>query len=115
MRAHGISQYSYWAGYMKNKESIPRASSISKALPLAFANDLQHQHDYTADLFSMSTHFSKTGQLDSSIHYAQLVVHSNNPDQEAKHKLESLENLAYAYSKLGPNIAPRNTRLIIIC
>jgi two-component system, NtrC family, sensor kinase len=97
--------------YEKQGKYSESLSQYRKALPLAFANDLQHQHDTLQIYSGMSTHFSKTGRLDSAIHYAQLVVHSTNPDQEAKHKLESLENLAFAYSKLGPKDSSHQYRV----
>jgi signal transduction histidine kinase len=49
----------------------------------------------------MSTLFKKTGQLDSAIHYAQMVAHSTNPLIEIKNLLEAVNNLTEIYKQKG--------------
>ena len=69
------------------------------AIPLAVQNKFYRD---TLQIFSgMSTAFRNLGQLDSSLHYASLVVQSTNPKREIKTYLEALYNLAVGYKLVG--------------
>jgi signal transduction histidine kinase len=57
--------------------------------------------DVLQNFSGMSTLFKKTGQLDSSIYYAQIVAQSRLPDLEAKNLHEALTNLAEVYRSTG--------------
>jgi two-component system NtrC family sensor kinase len=69
------------------------------ALSLAKSNGIFRD---TLQVFSgMSTLFKKIRKPDSAIYYAQIVVHSVNPELEKKNLLEALSNLAEAYKLKG--------------
>ncbi len=57
--------------------------------------------DVLQNFSGMSTLFKKTGQLDSTIYYAQIVAQSRLPDLETKNLDEALTNLAEVYRATG--------------
>ena len=59
------------------------------------------KRDALQNFSGMSTLFKKTGQLDSSIYYAQLVAQSTLADLETKNLNEALTNLAELYHSIG--------------
>ena len=70
-----------------------------RALPLAAANGFFHD---TLQIFSgMSTLFRNMKNFDSSIYYARMVAHSENPALETKNLLEAIVNLAHIYKMNG--------------
>ena len=74
--------------------------NFRSAIPLAIQNGFFGD---TLQIFSgMSTLFLKTGQFDSAIYYAQMVVHSTNPKLEIKNLIEAVSNLEQVY-KLTAN------------
>ena len=77
----------------------PALENYHSAIPLAIQNGFFQD---TLQIFGgMSTLFKKTGQLDSAIYYAQIVVESVNPNLEIKNHLEALSNLAQVYKMTG--------------
>jgi len=66
---------------------------------------LARQNGIERDVFQnfggMSTTFRETGQLDSAIYYAQLVVQCKLPDLESKTLQEGFDNLAELYKSTG--------------
>ena len=70
-----------------------------KALSLTIQNDIPWD---TLQIFAgMSTLFKNTGQLDSAIHYAQIVANGWKNVSEYKNLLEALNNLAQFYKLKG--------------
>ena len=77
----------------------PALENYRSAIPLAIQNGFPRD---TLQIFSgMSTLFKKTGQLDSAIYYAQIVVQSLYPQTELKNRLEAINNLAEVYNLNG--------------
>jgi signal transduction histidine kinase len=77
----------------------PALENYRSAIPLAIQNGFFRD---TLQIFSgMSTLFKKTGQLDSAIYYAQMVVHSTNPEIEIKNLMEAVSNLEQIYKLRG--------------
>lgn len=73
--------------------------SYRRAVPLAIKN---HFFSDTLQIFSgMSTLFKKTGELDSAIYYAQMVIRSLNPELQQHNLIEAVNNLAQAYKLRG--------------
>ena len=70
-----------------------------KALTLAVQNGLAY--DTLQIQAGMSTLFKNTGQLDSAIHYAQLVVQGWGNRSEYKNLSEAVLNLAQSYRLIG--------------
>src|SRR4030095_3873037 len=74
-------------------------ANYRRDLPLAVKNSFYMD---TLQIFSgMSTLFKKTGQFDSSIHYAHMVATSPDPYLEIKNLLEAVANLAETYKVTG--------------
>ena len=65
--------------------------------------------DVLQNFSGMSTLFKKTGQLDSSIYYAQIVAQSRLPDLETKNLDEALTNLARFTGQLEIGTVRSNT------
>ena len=69
------------------------------ALSLARQNGIGQD---TLQVFSgMSNVFKNTGELDSSIFYAQIVEQSTNPEKEIEYWLSARQNLAFCYKLSG--------------
>jgi signal transduction histidine kinase len=71
-----------------------------KSLALALLNGFSGD---SLQIYSgMSSLFTKTGKLDSAVHYANIVVKSWEPDNsERKNMLEAVDNLATVYKITG--------------
>jgi signal transduction histidine kinase len=77
----------------------PALDTYRQALVLSVQNNNLHD---TLQIFSgMSTLFKNAGQLDSSIHYAQIVAQGWGHHSEFKNLLEAVNNLAQAYKQKG--------------
>jgi signal transduction histidine kinase len=69
------------------------------AFQLAKQNELFRD---TLQVYSgMSNVFRNTAQIDSSIHYAQIVERSTNPEKEIGYLLSAIENLVHGYKIKG--------------
>ena len=91
----------YLLAYIQNIQgkSEQALKNYHKALPLAIQEGFPWD---TLQIYSgMSSLFSNTGQLDSSMHYAQIVVNGWNNQSEYKNYLEALKNLANVYRLKG--------------
>ena len=91
----------YLLAYIQNVQGKydEALKNYRKALPLAIQEGFSWD---TLQIFSgMSSLFINTGQLDSSIHYAQIVARGWSNKSEYKNLLEALKNLAQAYKLKG--------------
>ncbi len=91
----------YLLAYIQNMQGnyTEALKNYRKALPLAIQEGVPWD---TLQIFSgMSSLFINTSQLDSSIHYAQIVARGWSNQSEYKNLLEALKNLAQAYKLKG--------------